>query len=135
MELDSSLPSNRRRWHFRFEASWLLEDTCEAEVKRLWAVSSGSLPKRLAMLGEGLDGWFSRIKRDRQLSVRDLRKRLTDLADLYPTDEVLHETINVKLALNLEIDREELYWEQRARANCIFSPSSCLKRPLNGIRF
>ncbi|KAL4290681.1 hypothetical protein GQ457_14G022710 [Hibiscus cannabinus] len=69
------------------------------------------------MLGEGLDGWFSRIKRDRQLSVRDLRKRLTELADLYPTDDVLHETIDVKLALNLEIDREELYWEQRARAN------------------
>ncbi|KAL4272546.1 hypothetical protein GQ457_13G020750 [Hibiscus cannabinus] len=92
-------------------------DTCEAEVKRLWAASSGLIPDRLVMLGEGLDGWFSRIKRDRQLSVRDLRKRLTELADLYPTDDVLHETIDVKLALNLEIDREELYWEQRARAN------------------
>ncbi|KAL4387439.1 hypothetical protein GQ457_09G000910 [Hibiscus cannabinus] len=90
MELDSSLPGIRRRWHFRFEASWLLEDTCEAEVKRLWAASSGPIPDRLVML---------------------------ELADLYPTDEVLHETIDVKLALNLEIDREELYWEQRARAN------------------
>ncbi|KAL4290028.1 hypothetical protein GQ457_14G002670 [Hibiscus cannabinus] len=115
--LDSSLAGNRRWWHFRFEASWPLEDTCETEVKRLWNSSFGSIPERLTTLGVGLDSWFSCIKRARQFSMRDLRKRLADLAELFRTDEVLHETIDVKLALNLEIDREELYWEQRARAN------------------
>ncbi|KAE8661323.1 hypothetical protein F3Y22_tig00113726pilonHSYRG00216 [Hibiscus syriacus] len=35
-----------RRWHFRFEASWLLENSCE-EVKRLWNESTDCFPERL----------------------------------------------------------------------------------------
>ncbi|KAL4366805.1 hypothetical protein GQ457_05G028160 [Hibiscus cannabinus] len=117
MEKSTGVISGRSSSQMEFQMGLASEDSPMTEVKRLWAASSGPIPDRLVMLGEGLDGWFSHIKRDRQLSVRDLRKCLTELADLYPTDEVLHETIDVKLALNLEIDREELYWEQRARAN------------------
>lgn len=34
-----------------------------------------------------------------------------------PTDEMLGAMREVRLEWNLEMDREELYWEQRARAN------------------
>ncbi|KAE8662983.1 hypothetical protein F3Y22_tig00113124pilonHSYRG00590 [Hibiscus syriacus] len=66
---DGEISENRRMWNFCFEASWLMEDSCEAEVKRLWSGSSDTVPTRLK-----------------------------------------------ELAMNLEADREELYWEQRARA-------------------
>ncbi|PPD84883.1 hypothetical protein GOBAR_DD18179 [Gossypium barbadense] len=39
------------------------------------------------------------------------------LNELEHTNEVIEELLDVKMELNLEIDKEELYWEQRARAN------------------
>ncbi|GMI66861.1 hypothetical protein HRI_000355400 [Hibiscus trionum] len=36
--------------HFRLEASWLLENSCEDEVRRLWELSSGLVPIRLQQL-------------------------------------------------------------------------------------
>ncbi|KAK8525093.1 hypothetical protein V6N12_029938 [Hibiscus sabdariffa] len=79
---DSLTAGNTRRWHFRFEATWLIKESCESEVKRLWDCAAGSIPDRLVELGVGLDAWFARVKHDRRLSVNDLRKRLVDLADL-----------------------------------------------------
>ncbi|KAK8493154.1 hypothetical protein V6N12_041512 [Hibiscus sabdariffa] len=89
---DSSFPTksmgnsltagNTCRWHFRFEAAWLIEESCESEVKRLWDCTKGSIPDRLVELGVGLDAWFAHIKRDRRLTVNDLRKGLVELADL-----------------------------------------------------
>lgn len=32
-------------------------------------------------------------------------------------DDILVEIIDVKLELNWEIEKEEMYWEQRARSN------------------
>ncbi|KAL4311379.1 hypothetical protein GQ457_01G013910 [Hibiscus cannabinus] len=63
-------------------------------VKRLWDYTKGSIPDRLVELGVGLDAWLAHIKRDRRLTVNDLRKQLVELAYLVPTDEVLHETID-----------------------------------------
>lgn len=39
------------------------------------------------------------------------------LSEKNPSDEVLGEIVKAKLFLKLEMDREEIYWEQRARAN------------------
>ncbi|KAK8286920.1 hypothetical protein V6Z12_D07G023200 [Gossypium hirsutum] len=35
----------------------------------------------------------------------------------YPSDETLAKITNVQVGLNLEADKEELFWEQRARVN------------------
>ncbi|KAL4362079.1 hypothetical protein GQ457_04G017740 [Hibiscus cannabinus] len=43
-------------WHFRFEASWLLESSCEVKVKQLWTSFTGSFSL-------GLDRWFRKIRR------------------------------------------------------------------------
>ncbi|KAE8678736.1 hypothetical protein F3Y22_tig00111402pilonHSYRG00179 [Hibiscus syriacus] len=106
-----------RMWHLRFEASWLLEDSCEAEVKRLWSSSRGTVPTRLKEVSTGLEVWFKRITREKKISMKDLCKRLEKLNASDLSDDVLGEITQVKLAMNIEADREELYWKQRARAN------------------
>ncbi|KAK5834622.1 hypothetical protein PVK06_010298 [Gossypium arboreum] len=40
-----------------------------------------------------------------------------DLIEEDPSNEVLAEITDIQLGLNLEIDKEELFWEQRARVN------------------
>ncbi|MBA0717081.1 hypothetical protein Golax_004923, partial [Gossypium laxum] len=77
-----------------FASGWIMgllmtnEDTCESEVNNFWATSLGSIPTIL--------------------------KKLQKLNALNPTDEVLGNIIDAKLAICLEADKEELYWEQRA---------------------
>ncbi|KAL4380088.1 hypothetical protein GQ457_02G027420 [Hibiscus cannabinus] len=88
------------------------------EAKRLWDNSSSHIFSRLEVVKTGLVVWFKRLKRERKISENAL-KRLTELGDLHPTDDVLHETLEVKLTLNLGMDKDEIYWEQRARANCL----------------
>ncbi|KAL4360797.1 hypothetical protein GQ457_04G002610 [Hibiscus cannabinus] len=99
------------------QASWLVESSCEDEVLRLWTTSSGLVPERLRLVGRGLDCWFRRLRCSRKVSTAALKRRLESLAALSPTDDVLGEIIETKLALNYEYDKAELYWEQRARAN------------------
>ncbi|KAL4280467.1 hypothetical protein GQ457_03G024890 [Hibiscus cannabinus] len=93
------------------------EESCENEIQQLWENSLVHILSRLECMKKGLDSWFKWIKRDRKLTESDLKKCLTDLSDLYPTDDVLNETLEVQLASNLEMDKEELYWDQRAREN------------------
>lgn len=52
-------------------------------------------------------------KKDR----RDLEDRLLDLCELDLIDDVLAKITNTHLGLNLEADKEELFWEQRAHVN------------------
>lgn len=47
---------------------------------------------------------------------QSLEKHLVRLNE-FPFDKVLGKIVNNKLALNLEADREKIYWEQRARVN------------------
>lgn len=51
--------------HFRFEASWTLEDSCEAKVRKLWEQSRGTLPHRLELLGHGLESWADRLRKEK----------------------------------------------------------------------
>ncbi|KAA3467448.1 reverse transcriptase [Gossypium australe] len=50
-----------------------------------------------------------------------LEDRLSYLANQDPSDEILAEITNVQMNLNWEADKEELFWEQRARANWLKS--------------
>ncbi|KAL4279285.1 hypothetical protein GQ457_03G012310 [Hibiscus cannabinus] len=65
----------------------------------------------------GLDDWFCRLRKEIKVTEKSLKERLKQLNDLAPKNEVLGEITEAKIALNLEADKEELYWEQRARAN------------------
>ncbi|PPS10817.1 hypothetical protein GOBAR_AA09822 [Gossypium barbadense] len=48
-----------------------------------------------------------------------LNKRLDELNALDPNDETLIELEEIKLALNLKVSKEEIFWEQRARVNWV----------------
>lgn len=39
---------------FHFEAEWLMEESCDGEVSRLWGTSIGSLPSRLTHISKVL---------------------------------------------------------------------------------
>ncbi|GMI86526.1 hypothetical protein HRI_002321900 [Hibiscus trionum] len=108
---------SNRVHHFHFEAAWLTEESCESKFQKLWQSTSGTLPDKLREVGKGLEEWFKRITKEKKIPVRALKQRLQELNDLHPNDDVLEEILETKIALNLEADREELYWEQRARAN------------------
>ncbi|GMI64491.1 hypothetical protein HRI_000118400 [Hibiscus trionum] len=117
LNTSSVQPGSNRTHHFRFEAAWLTEESCESEFQNLWHSSSGNLPDKLREVGRGLEEWFRKITKEKKIPVHVLKQRLQDLNDLQPTDEILEEILETKIAINLEADREELYWEQRARSN------------------
>ncbi|KAA3464506.1 reverse transcriptase [Gossypium australe] len=90
--------------NFRFEAKWCLDSSFENLVRGWWADSTGSIPDRLEDMGYRMYDWSRNSKRD--------EKRRRDISD-----DTLAEITDLQLELNLEADKEELYWEQRARVN------------------
>ncbi|XP_016740159.1 uncharacterized protein [Gossypium hirsutum] len=57
------------------------------------------------------------IKSKRNGLKKKLTKKLEELAQEELDDENLAQIIDTKVQLNLEIDKDEMYWEQRARAS------------------
>ncbi|KAA3466988.1 reverse transcriptase [Gossypium australe] len=87
LSTDNSSPFSGSR-SFCFEAWWTMEESFEGSIKS----RKEGLKKRLTKELEFLLG------QDRD-------------------DETLSRIIDTRIHLNMEIDREEVYWEQRARAN------------------
>ncbi|GMI73050.1 hypothetical protein HRI_000974300 [Hibiscus trionum] len=106
-----------RTGQFRFEAAWLLEESCEPEVQKLWSLSSGDYLDRLSQVKKGLDRWFKDLRRKKTSTLAVLKKKLAYLNEQTPSDEVLGEITDTKLSMNFELDKEEIFWEQRARSN------------------
>ncbi|GMJ10110.1 hypothetical protein like AT1G43760 [Hibiscus trionum] len=106
-----------RVWHFRFEASWLLENSCKSTVHELWQLPGENLLEKLCRVSSRLDAWFRKLKKEKKFTVAELNQKLERLNELDPSDDVLGDLIETKLALNLELDKNELYWEQQARSN------------------
>ncbi|KAH1032635.1 hypothetical protein J1N35_044809 [Gossypium stocksii] len=114
-ENDKYVVKNR---DFRFEKIWLLDESCHDEVKLLWDLNKHlNIPERLHAVSEGLSKWAMRIRRKKDGKLNSLKSRLNFLYNAPPNDETLEEIIEAKLELNLEIDKTEIYWEQRARSN------------------
>ncbi|KAA3460638.1 reverse transcriptase [Gossypium australe] len=108
----------RKRWEtFRFKAWWLMEETFETEVQSIWESASGDLIQKLEYLKSGLGKWASRIGRLRNWKKKYLTSKLAAVMEAERTDDNLAELIDTKLQLNFEIDKDESYWEQRARVN------------------
>ncbi|KAA3464886.1 reverse transcriptase [Gossypium australe] len=102
---------------FRFESWWILEESCETEIKKVWERSAGSYLNRLSSLANGLKIWAKTIQSKRKGENERLNRKLKELNGEERSEEVLTEIMEVKLHLNMEIDKEERYWEQRARSN------------------
>ncbi|KAA3467081.1 reverse transcriptase [Gossypium australe] len=94
-----------------------MEESFESTLKELWESSTEPLLKRLKTLQVGLLKWASTIKGKKG----ELRKRLTSELEMLmkkdSDDETLSKIIDTKIHLNMEIEKDEAYWEQRARVN------------------
>ncbi|KAK8613065.1 hypothetical protein V6N13_104387 [Hibiscus sabdariffa] len=64
-------------------------ESSEAEVQILWFAAIGIVPERLRTMCTGLDLWFSRIRREKRLSVRDLQHSIDMLNAQIVSDEIL----------------------------------------------
>ncbi|KAA3482763.1 reverse transcriptase [Gossypium australe] len=102
---------------FRFEAWWIMEETFDDEVKRIWESSPGNLLLKLDKLKTGLRRWANRIQADQKKRKTFLNSRLSEILAEDRDDQNLVELIDTKIQLNLKIDKDERYWEQRVRIN------------------
>lgn len=74
------------------------------------------VPKQLLSMGRELQKWAFQRRSENKNRVNCLNRRF-ELYNVEPDNDTLEDIIEVKLALNLEIDKEEMHLEQRARAN------------------
>ncbi|GMI96662.1 hypothetical protein like AT1G43760 [Hibiscus trionum] len=102
---------------FRFNANWVLEEGFLDVVQSFWSSNMDPIPSKLHMLGSVLQKWSRGRFSKRKAKANKLNKRLAELVMEEPDDDRLVELMEVKLALNLEADKEEMFWEQRVRTN------------------
>ncbi|KAA3458727.1 reverse transcriptase [Gossypium australe] len=109
--------SYKRSPRFKFEAWWTLEESIEREIKKSWELSNGSISEKLERLQVSLTRWTSSIKKGRDGLKGKLTKELGILMESERDDDMMAKLIDTRIRLNMEIDKDEMYWEQRARAN------------------
>ncbi|KAK5777284.1 hypothetical protein PVK06_045251 [Gossypium arboreum] len=63
--------------------------------------------------------WASSIKKGRDGLSNRLIKELEELLASSRDDVTMEKLIDTRIRLNMEIDKDEMYWEQKARANCL----------------
>ncbi|KAG8480478.1 hypothetical protein CXB51_024631 [Gossypium anomalum] len=107
----------REKHVFRCFSIWCLDNSLEEKIRRSWGETAGSIPDKIKGLGQHLHKW-SRIRfRESKRSRLELEEKLNCLYDREPTNEVLAEITDVQVGLNLQANREKIFWEQRARVN------------------
>ncbi|KAJ8774397.1 hypothetical protein K2173_012471 [Erythroxylum novogranatense] len=104
-------------WKEGVNVSFKSSDDCEEEIRKLWTSCDLDVPGKLNVVSEGLTRWSKHITAARFRRTKALKRKLDELNHRDPTSSNLEELILTKLDLNLEIDRKERKWEQRARAN------------------
>lgn len=102
---------------FKFEAWWIMEETLEKDVEVSWESTTGSLEEKIERLQADLKVWTRVIKKGREGLKQKLMKELKMLLVKERTDETMERIVDTKIHLNMEIDKDEAYWEQRARVN------------------
>ncbi|KAJ8750263.1 hypothetical protein K2173_014178 [Erythroxylum novogranatense] len=117
--LDTNLGVTRKRtkFPFRFESSWCMEDDCEEEIRKIWTNCDLDISGKLNAVSEGLTHWSKNTTAAWFKRTKELKRKLDKLNHRDPTSSNLEDLILTKLDLNLEINRKEWKWEQRAREN------------------
>ncbi|KAH1120937.1 hypothetical protein J1N35_004097 [Gossypium stocksii] len=102
---------------FRFEAKWCIDSSFEDMLKTWWADTPGHVPDKMKKLGHHIQRW-GKIKSHEEKQYRvELEEKLNFLSSQELSDETLMEITNVQMGINLEANKEELFWEQRAWVN------------------
>lgn len=96
-----------------------MEESFEETIKNNWAMVLGGLLVKLEGLKRDILKWAGLIKRKRTGIKEDLTGELKELIEEEVYDDSIAKIIDTKIHLNLETDKEERFWEQRARVNCL----------------
>lgn len=75
------------------------------------------MPTKLNYLGKKLAQWSIFIRRHRTKRKKEYEGQMTVLLQKDLDDATLIELSNIQLGLNLEANKEELYWSQCALVN------------------
>ncbi|KAA3470984.1 reverse transcriptase [Gossypium australe] len=89
-----------------------MSDHCPLLIK-----IKSTILEKLENLQGNLKEWESLIKKEREGLKKNLTKKLEMLLAKDRDDDTLAKIIDTRVYLNMEIDRDEIYWEQRAKAN------------------
>lgn len=90
-----------------------MEDSLKETIKSNWSLFTGGLFDKFTGLQEAISVWERSVKRRRKGIKEALSSDLEDLLEA----NVLEKLIHTKFHLNLEIEKEETFWEQHARVN------------------
>ncbi|KAK5824528.1 hypothetical protein PVK06_019304 [Gossypium arboreum] len=102
---------------FRFESWWVLEESFLNEVEIIWRSTSSDLLSKLETFKRGLKNWARQIRLSREGIKENFSQKLEELSHGEKDDKTLAEFIDTNVLLNFEIEKDEMYWEQRARVN------------------
>lgn len=94
-----------------------MEPSLEHKITNLWGLTKGTLFDKLVFLKDGLLKWEKNILAKPHDLKRSLIKKFKKLIEEERTDAVLTDFIDTKLQLNMEVEKEEVFWEQRAWNN------------------
>lgn len=75
------------------------------------------MANKLGRVRVGLYKWAQSLKSQNDGAEKELRYKLESLMAKDRDDFVLEDLINTKVSLNLEIDKNEFFWEQMTHAN------------------
>lgn len=81
---------------FRLKSWWMMEETFEEEIRRLWEAASGSVMEKLGSLQVGLLSWSKSIRGKRRGLKMSLKKKLEELADKGSDNDTLADLIDTK---------------------------------------
>ncbi|KAI8016081.1 Uncharacterized protein LOK49_LG05G01337 [Camellia lanceoleosa] len=109
---------------YRFEAMWLRDSRCEANISAWWSRSSSDTVEALRSsidgLGSRLMRWSKSVFGEIPKLIRDKEKDLQRLANLsHMTASEISKTAVLRRDISELFEREEIFWFQRARANWI----------------
>ncbi|MBA0752546.1 hypothetical protein Gogos_001373 [Gossypium gossypioides] len=94
-----------------------IQERLDRVVKNIWEQSEGDLLCKLNNIKRGLERWSRQIRSSREGKKKSLFSKLATLLEDERDEENLADLIDTKVQLNLEIEKDKRYWEQRVRVN------------------
>jgi exonuclease III len=114
----------RKKSIFRYEQMWERVGTLKDTIENTWqksgpAVNFQEVREKILYLQRELDDWAKKDFGSVVKKTADIRKKLSRLWNLPPTDWVRREETKLSAELDELLLREELMWRQRSRATYI----------------
>ncbi|GMI87553.1 hypothetical protein HRI_002424600 [Hibiscus trionum] len=94
---------------FKFDASWILEEGFETLIRSKWVSINEELPSKLFKLSNCIKSWSRDLKKSRTNRKNSLNAKLAELSMQDPDGDNLAQLLDVKIALNMEADKDEIF--------------------------